>query len=115
MTRRTLRCSSKRENKETYKAWTCKERHLGRKGNGCRNRNAREDELLLEIGKAMGYDGVSCAELFPSERFLDEVEAVYVGEGIRVVRKGEIPTAEREKGIAGLKVSLGTIQKMCVR
>ena len=102
MTRRTLRCSSKRENKETYKAWTCKERHLGRKGNGCRNRNAREDELLLEIGKAMGYDGVSCAELFPSERFLDEVEAVYVGEEIRVVRKGEIPTAEREKGIAGL-------------
>lgn len=50
----------------------------------------------------MGYDGVSCAELFPSERFLDEVEAVYVGEEIRVVRKGEIPTAEREKGIAGL-------------
>ena len=40
----------------TYKAWNCRERQKGRKGNGCRNRTVREEWLLGELEK-MGNDG----------------------------------------------------------
>ena len=82
MTRRTLRCSSK--GTENYKAWTCKEHHLGRQGNGCRMRTIREDDLLAAIRDQMGYpeDGE-----FPVEWFLKEVDRVEVGEDtVRVLR-----------------------------
>jgi hypothetical protein len=47
MTRRTLRAYSRcTEPTVYYKAWTCKERHKGRRGNGCRNRTIREEEVL---------------------------------------------------------------------
>ncbi len=40
----------------TYKAWNCRERQKGRKGNGCKNRTVREEWLLGELEK-MGDDG----------------------------------------------------------
>ena len=53
MTRRTFHASCKKENKDTYKVWTCKERYMGRKGNGCMMRHVKEEELLKAIQKGL--------------------------------------------------------------
>lgn len=37
-----------------YKAWECRDRHLGRKGNGCRMRTIRETELLEQVAEELG-------------------------------------------------------------
>lgn len=34
-----------------YKAWNCRERQKGRKGNGCKNRIVKEEELLRCIAE----------------------------------------------------------------
>ena len=34
-----------------YKAWNCKERQKGKKGNGCLNRIIKEDELMQAMGE----------------------------------------------------------------
>ena len=39
---------------EKCKVWTCRERHMGRKGNGCKGRNISEEELLKEISAQLG-------------------------------------------------------------
>ena len=70
MTRRTLRAYGG----ENYKAWTCRERHKGRKGNGCTCRTIRETDLLAEIGVQMDW------EVFDEERFLKEIERVEIRE-----------------------------------
>ena len=55
MTRRTL--TGYRG--EKYKAWECREHHLGRAGNGCKGRNIRETELMA--GDACRrLDGLRC-------------------------------------------------------
>ena len=55
MIRRTFLSSSKKGNrKDTYKVWTCKERYMGRKGNGCKMRHIKEEELLEAIQKMSG-------------------------------------------------------------
>lgn len=85
MTRRTLRCSSNPANKKTYKAWTCKERHKGRKGNGCKMRTIREEELLAEISRQLGC--VQGSE-FPVSWFLRRVDRVEVSQdGVAVLWK----------------------------
>lgn len=38
---------------EHYKAWNCRERQKGKKGNGCKNSAVREEILLAEIADAM--------------------------------------------------------------
>lgn len=81
MTRRTLRCFGNPNRKETYKAWTCRQRHLGRKGNGCKNPNIREEKLLEAICEKMGYE----KEKFPTERFLSEVKVIYAGNEIEII------------------------------
>ena len=63
MTRRTLRGYKG----ERYKAWTCRERHKGRKGNGCTCRTVRETDLIAAICVQMGW------ERFDEERFETEV------------------------------------------
>ena len=75
MTRRTVRCSSRPDNKETHKVWTCKERHKGRKGNGCLMRNITEEELMAAIH---AYMGIEDGGDFPVERFRSEIERVEV-------------------------------------
>ena len=76
MTRRTLRGYDG----ANYKAWTCRERHKGRKGNGCTCRTIRETDLLASICIQMGWETVS-------EERLREIERVMVSDdGVEIVR-----------------------------
>nr|MBQ4458422.1 recombinase family protein [Clostridia bacterium] len=60
-----------------YKAWVCRDRHMGRKGNGCKMRTIREDELLSEIRRVIGTEA--------AENTADLIERVDVGmEGMDV-------------------------------
>ena len=36
-----------------HKVWTCRGRHEGRKGNGCKCRNIKENELIAAISEKM--------------------------------------------------------------
>ena len=71
-TRRTLREYSKGNDIRTYKAWTCKEHHKGRRGNGCTMRTICERDLLAAISLELGY------EQFNPVRFARETEKVEV-------------------------------------
>ena len=42
-----------------YKAWVCRDRNLGRNGNGCQMRIVKEDELLEEICRQTGWEEVT--------------------------------------------------------
>lgn len=68
MTRRTL--TGYRG--EKYKAWECREHHLGRAGNGCKGRTIRETELMAAICAETGCEEADV------ERFLPEIERVEV-------------------------------------
>lgn len=84
MTRRTLR--GYRGDK--YKAWTCKERHKGRTGNGCLMRTIREADLLAAISLEMGY------EQFEAEQFLQDVERVEVtDDSVEIMRVDKMVSA----------------------
>lgn len=52
-TRRTFR-ACQAQGSELYKAWNCKERQKGKKGNGCRNRIVKEERIMEEIVKMLG-------------------------------------------------------------
>lgn len=39
-----------------YKAWNCRERQKGQKGNGCRCRMISEESLIAEIVKTLGWE-----------------------------------------------------------
>ena len=41
-----------------YKAWNCKERQKGKKGNGCMNVIVKEDALVQAVSEKMGADAV---------------------------------------------------------
>lgn len=83
MTRRTLTAYDGSK----YKAWTCRERHKGRNGNGCTMRTIRETALLNDLCVQLGYSG---AEVFPEKDFLDEVEVVTIGrEEVTVTKSRE--------------------------
>ena len=65
-----------------YKAWVCRDRLHGQKGNGCSMKIVKEADLYAEICLQLGW------ERFDEERFRGGVERVDVGmEGIRIVRK----------------------------
>lgn len=66
-----------REGKQ-IKVWNCKERQKGRKGNGCRNRIVREDELLQAISMEMGWPWVD-SEHFDKEAFAATAQRVVIG------------------------------------
>ena len=89
MTRRTLRCSSSPKNRKTYKAWICKERHLGKYGNGCKNRSVREEDLIERIHQ-QSEDGTI-------EEILPTIERIYVGEEIKVIMKQGDCESQREQ------------------
>ena len=66
-----------------YKAWVCRDRQLGRKGNGCNMRIVKEDDLLMEICSQMDW------KRFGAERFERNVERVVIsGDGMEVVTRG---------------------------
>ena len=77
MTRRTFRGSKKAK----YKAWVCRDRQLGRKGNGCKMRILKEDDLLAEICRQMGWEEVT-------EEKMNEIDRVEIREdGVEVVQR----------------------------
>jgi hypothetical protein len=64
MTRRTFTGSKKSK----YKAWVCRDRQLGRKGNGCQMRIVKENDLLAAICKQMGWKQVTEERMRKIER-----------------------------------------------
>jgi hypothetical protein len=68
MTRRTLRGYKG----ERYKAWTCRDRHKDRRGNGCMCRTIRETDLITAICVQIDW------EQFDEGRFEAEIEKVVV-------------------------------------
>lgn len=77
-TRRTLRGYGK-EGAEglNYKAWSCRERVKGKKGNGCKNVTIRESDLLRRVSKILGWTW-NGAEKFDAKRFGEAVEKVEI-------------------------------------
>ena len=69
--RRTFR-ESRTRGGESYKAWCCKERYMGKKGNGCTNPILREVALLEVIAQKLGM------ESFDEQTFMRTVEKVLV-------------------------------------
>ncbi len=62
-----------------YKAWSCRERHKGRSGNGCKNRVWREEELIVELRVQLGWEN------FDHDRFAREIRKVELRENGRIV------------------------------
>ena len=74
MTRRTFTGSKKTK----YKAWVCRDRQLGRKGNGCKTRIVKEDDLLTEICSQMGWEQVTEEQMSEIERIVVSDDAVEI-------------------------------------
>lgn len=55
-----------------YKAWNCRERQKGRKGNGCKCRIIKEDDLLEELRQKLGWDEMDAG------RVIDEIRKIKV-------------------------------------
>lgn len=67
-----------------YKAWCCRERKKGRKGNGCRNVIVREEELLQRISSALGWEW-NGADAFDRGKFCEIADyAEVTAEGVNV-------------------------------
>ena len=49
-----------------YKAWNCRERQKGQKGNGCRCRLISEDDLIQEIIGILGWEKMDEAKFVTS-------------------------------------------------
>ena len=58
-----------------YKAWNCRERQKGKKGNGCKCRFVKEDQLTDEIKTELGWEALD------EGRFLREVSCVRIRNG----------------------------------
>jgi hypothetical protein len=82
-TRRTYRSGRKTDDGMNYKAWICKER---RNGKGCKNPMIREEKLLKEISRALGWE----EKVFDAERFEELVDRVEVFEERIVVKMIEV-------------------------
>lgn len=62
-----------------YKAWNCKERQKGRKGNGCKNVILREDVLIQAILEKLGTTALDEVQMGTIQKVLvytDRVEIV---------------------------------------
>lgn len=59
-----------RGKRDPYKAWNCKERQKGTRGNGCRNRIIKENELTQQVLDELGWKEMD------EERFRNEVGRV---------------------------------------
>ena len=73
MTRRTLNGFKG----EKHKVWTCRDRHQGRKGNGCKCRNVDENDLLAAISERMGQE-LTEANAVLLKRVFIEMEGISV-------------------------------------
>lgn len=59
-------------NGSVYKAWNCRERQKGKKGNGCKCRIVKEDELLEELREKLGWEKMDAGQV------IDEVSRINV-------------------------------------
>ena len=59
-----------RGKQDHYKAWNCKERQKGARGNSCQNRIIREDDLMQTLQDKLGWDEMD------EGRFRNEVSRV---------------------------------------
>lgn len=62
------------ENGTYYKVWNCSERQKGRRGNGCKCRIIREEELIEEIREALEWS------VMDEARFNREIVRVIIHE-----------------------------------
>ena len=70
-----------------FKVWNCAQRQKGHRGNGCRNRIIREDELLQTISMEMGWPWVD-SEHFDRDAFAATVRRVLIGaDGVKVDKR----------------------------
>jgi site-specific DNA recombinase len=67
----------KRGRKNHYWTWVCKDRDLGRSGNGCKNRIIREDDLLKAICEELGWEWRG-AEAFDQAEFKKKIDHIVV-------------------------------------
>ena len=58
-----------------YKAWNCRERQKGKKGNGCKCRIVKEEEFLEELQQKLGWGTMDAG------RIIDEVGKINVFNG----------------------------------
>ena len=63
-----------------YKAWVCRDRNLGRNGNGCQMRIVKEDELLEAICRQTGWEKVT------EEKVVDIDRVEVSADGVEFVR-----------------------------
>ena len=86
-TRRTFRDKAKSAKQDSYKAWTCKSKNArsgekSGKGRKCSNHMIREEVLLQQIAKKLGWDA------FDETLFHETVDCVVIGKkGIRIELK----------------------------
>lgn len=74
-----------------YKAWVCRDRQLGRKGNGCMMRIVRETDLLAELCLQMDW------ERFDEEEFSKTVERMIISaDGMEAVGTEKKPPQQRQ-------------------
>ena len=71
-----------------YKAWICRDRHLGRKGSGCRIRLIREESQLAGLSEQPG-----CELTEESNALLDRVD---VRENDLEIRLRSGPVSEKQ-------------------
>jgi hypothetical protein len=65
-----------------YKAWVCRDRNLGRNGNGCQMRIVKEDELFEEICRQMRWKKVA-------EEKVEKIDRVEItADGVEVMKAG---------------------------
>ena len=87
-TRRTFRSSARREPVTHYKAWNCKERQKGKRGNDCKNPTIQEKQLLKLISEQLGWPWVD-EEHFDIEEFQRIVRRIEVNRnGLILYRNG---------------------------
>ncbi|MEA4973600.1 MAG: recombinase family protein [Candidatus Metalachnospira sp.] len=71
------RKTAARRGKLHHKYWSCKDRIKGKRGNGCKNRNIKEDELLKIISDKLGWRWVD-SEHFDSDAMLRIVKRIVI-------------------------------------
>lgn len=82
--RRRLIITSKRR----YMVWGCCERTKGKNGNGCKNRNIKENDILKAISEELGWEWKG-AESFDKDEFKKKVERIVVyDDHLEIIKKG---------------------------
>ena len=74
---------------QQYGLWICKERKMGKKGNGCKNRNIKEDDILKAISDEFGWEWKG-VEAFDKDEFKKRVERIVVyDDHLEIIKKAD--------------------------